>query len=447
METQQQDTAPILKAAWTKFGQLDAAAGKRSNLHENLRRWIAIFGVLSTFLAIVTSIYPDNFPAVGGFLLKLLLIISPITASALAAYASEFFRSGDWLITRAGAEEILKEVYKYRTILQKSSDRRAWLEKRLNQIQRSVYRGMNGELVMDAYKGELPPSSRFNPKDPNSDRGFKDMTGEEYFQHRLQDQLNWHVRKVNQKQAERMRLKILILISGAAGAFLAALGAAFEGGINLWVALTASLTTTFIGWQELRGLDLVVRNYSKVIMELNILSDHWLNLEQEERTQTEFYKMVENTEDVLWSRNVEYIKAMQEALKESSLDEEAELINRVIQEQRDSDRRLRKSIQDAIVNEAAATMEEADEALSAEINEVVGSLAEEAASDVVQAEFAAMKDAVRETLENVAERMGFSHALEALRNEFDGVEISGNTPSSVLNNLMSRYPKTTDAKG
>jgi hypothetical protein len=244
-----------------------------------------------------------------------------------------------------------------------------------------------------------------------------------------------------------MRLKILILISGAAGAFLAALGAAFEGGINLWVALTASLTTTFIGWQELRGLDLVVRNYSKVIMELNILSDHWLNLEQEERTQTEFYKMVENTEDVLWSRNVEYIKAMQEALKESSLDEEAELINRVIQEQRDSDRRLRKSIQDAIVNEAAATMEEADEALSAEINEVVGSLAEEAASDVVQAEFAAMKDAVRETLENVAERMGFSHALEALRNEFDGVEISGNTPSSVLNNLMSRYPKTTDAKG
>ena len=72
-------------------------------------------------------------------------------------------------------------------------------------------------------------------------------------------------------------------------------------------------------------------------MELNILFDHWKNLEGEERNQTEFYKMVHSTEDILWGQNVEYIKAMQEALRESDLEEEASLVNRVIKEQRDSD--------------------------------------------------------------------------------------------------------------
>ncbi|MBK9210166.1 MAG: hypothetical protein IPL71_18470 [Anaerolineales bacterium] len=92
--------------------------------------------------------------------------------------------------------------------------------------------------------------------------------------------------------------------------------AALGSGFTLWVALAASLTTTLIGWQELRNLDLVVRNYSKLIMELDILASHWLNLEEDERTQTEFYKMVNGTEEILWSQNVEYIKSMQEALKE-----------------------------------------------------------------------------------------------------------------------------------
>ena len=443
METQHQETAPILKVAWTKFGQLDAISGKRSKSHERTRRWIAIFGILSTLFAILTALYPADFSAVGRFILKLLLIASPIMASGLAAYVNKSFSSGDWLVTRAGAEEVLKEVYKFRTSLKNTPTRRAWLETRLNEIQRSVYRGMNGELVMEAYTGALPPPSRFNPKDPTCDTGFHDLTGEEYFKYRLKDQLTWHEKKVIQKQKERIRLQLIILGSGAAGALFAALG----GGFTLWVALAASLTTTLIGWQELRNLDLVVRNYSKVIMELDILSGHWLNLEESERTQTEFYKMVNNTEEILWSRNAEYIKAMQEALKESDLEEEASLINRVIQEQRDSDRRFKKSMEDAIVYQTTTSMEETEETLSEKFKEALGSLAEEASSDVVQAELAAMRDAIQEIGEDLAARMGFSSSLQAIANEFDGVDIGRDTPRSVLNDFISRYPKTNEVNG
>jgi hypothetical protein len=443
METTPQQIPPILQVAWTEYGQLETVAGRRALAHTKLRKWIAAFGVLATLFAILSEKYPASFPALGALGLKFLLIASPIMASALAAYASKFFASGDWLITRAGSEEILKEIYNYRTILKNSPTRRAYLEKRLNEIQRTVFRGMNGELIMEDYKGIIPPPPRFNASDPNCDPGFHDLSGDEYFKYRLMDQLTWHVKKVNIKQNNRIRLQMLILGSGVAGAILAAFG----GELTLWVALAASLTTTFIGWQELLNLDLVVRNYSQVIVELRIISDHWQNLEEGERTQTEFNKMVRATEDVLWSRNVEYIKAMQEALKESDLQEEAGLINRVIQEQRDSDERLKTAMTDAIVEQATISMDEAEKNITETFKEVLGSLAEEASSELVQAELASMQNAIEEAMENIAERMGLSSSLKNIETEFQGVEISGNTPMSVLNDLLSRYPKTPEVKG
>jgi hypothetical protein len=441
MENQPQQTVPVLEIAWKKFGQFDIVAGKRSAAYVNLRKWIAFLGVLAVLFAILTTIYPKEFPAVGRLVLQVLLIASPLLASVLAAYASKFYASGDWLITRAGAEEVLKEIYYYRTILQNTKTRRSWLEKRVQEIQRSVYRGMNGELIMDSYEGAVPPPPRF--QNPDSDPGFHDLSGDEYCKYRLQDQLNWHIKKVNEKQKDRVNMQVLILAAGAAGALLAALG----GGYTWWVALTASLTTTFIGWQELRNLDLVVRNYSKVRLELSIISDHWKSLDPEERTQSEFFKMVHATEEVLWSRNVEYIKAMQEALKEASLEEEANLINRVIQEQRDSDRRLKHSMEDAIVEQAGESMHETEEALRDKFKDALGSLAEEASSDLVQAELASMRDAIQETLNDIAERFGMLSSIKAVEEEFSNVEIGRDTPPSVLNTMISRYPKTAEAKG
>lgn len=443
METQTQQVTPILQVAWMRFAQLDAAASKRSKSHLRLRRWIASLGVLATLFAILTEMYPSNFPLLGGLMLKILLIASPIMASILAAFVSKFFSTGDWLVARAGSEEILKEIYAYRTILQKAPTRRAWLEKRLAEIQRSVYSGMNGELVLEPYKGILPPSPRFSPQYPDSDPGFNDLTGDEYFIYRLKNQLDWHTKEVNRRQKERTRLQWLILFSGGMGAFLAGIG----GSLSLWVALAAAFSSAFIGWQELRSLDSVVRNYSKVIMELNILFDHWKNLEGEEQNQTEFYKTVRSTEDILWGQNVEYIKAMQEALRDSDLEEEASLVNRVIKEQRESDHRMKQEITDQVVDFAKETMVKAEDVVTETVKSALGNLAEEASSDLIQAELAAMQAAAQNVLEEIAEFIGMSSHLKAIEEEFKDVELGADTPMSVLNDYLSRFPKTAEAKG
>ncbi|MBK8784409.1 MAG: SLATT domain-containing protein [Anaerolineales bacterium] len=422
---------PILEIAWTRFAQLDAISSKRTKTHLRMRRLIATLGVLATLFAILSQGIPLE-SGLLGVVVRGLLILLPVLASGFAAYASAFYSNGDWLVSRAGAEEILKEIYAYRTILQNSSNRRAWLEKRLVEIQRSVYRGMNGELTMDAYKGQLPP--HYNPENPASDWGFHDITGDEYFRFRLEQQLNWHSDRVVKRQNERKRLQALILISGGVGVFLAAI-------LPLWVALSASFTAAFIGWQELRNLDAVVRNYSKVRMELGILYDHWKSLDESEKTETEFFTMVKSTENILWSQNVEYIKAMQEALKESDLDEEAGLINRVIKEARESDERLKQSMEDAVVDFTRERLGESEETLTETFVTALNSLAEEASSDLVQAELAAMQKSIMEHFG------GLKSTLAEIAEEFAGVEIGSNTPPAVLNSLLTRYPKTQDPKG
>jgi len=438
MEESTPQISPILTVAWSRLAQFDFEAIRRNRTQLLLRRWIAIFGVLATVFAILTETYPATFPVLGSISLKVLLILSPLLASALAAYVNKFFSRGDWLVMRAGSEEIKREIYTFRTILQKSPKKRKWLEKRLVDIQRQVYRSLGGEMVMMPFKGTIPPN--YDPENPYSDPGFNDLTGDEYINYRVIDQLDWHTGRINRRQGERTRLQRFILFAGVAGALLAALG----GGFSLWVALTASLATALIGWQELRNLDAAVRNFSKVIMELTVIHDHWKNLEPEERSNREFYRMVRATEEILWTQNVEYIKAMQEALSSAEL-EETELIDEVLRRSVDQDKGFKDTLKESIVSQTTVTVTESQEILTETFQEALGTLAEEASSEIVQQELAAMGQAVTEAVTVRVSQLTAS--LEGIAAEFAGVEINRDTPPETLNAILKRFPKSGDIKG
>ena len=326
--------------------------------------------------------------------------------------------------------------------MQKKKSRRTYLEKRINEIQRQLYQGLGGELAFKPYEGPIPPY--YNPDYPDSDPGFPDLNGDEYFRYRLEDQLRWHHKKVNEYKRERGVLTFLVLAAGGLGTFFAAWG----GVLGLWVAFTASITAALLGWQELRNLDSVIKNYSKVILELTILYDHWHNLEAEERTTAEFYKMVRGCEDVLWAQNVEYIKAMQEALKDSSLEEEASLVNRVIKESVESEARMKQEMRDSVVDLTRETLEDTEDMVDETFKAALGSLAEEASSELVQQELEAMSKAAVEMVEGVVEKASaFTSSLADIAKEYAHVDIGRDTSKEELNEILSRFPKTEDVKG
>ena len=445
MENETENRLPILELAWTRYAHFDAMAGERSKNHMKFRKWIAILGVLATLFAVLTQIY-STLPSFFGreileLVLKIVFIATPITASGLAAFTNWFFGKGDWLVMRAGAEEVLKEIFIFRTILQKSPERRAWLEKRLADIQRNVHKGLGGEMPLKPYNGPIPPYD--DPDDPTDDSGFADLTGEQYFTFRVESQLRWHMKKVNQVQNERVRLQIYIILFGALGALLAAFG----GPLTLGVALTASIVAALVGWQELRNLDAIIKNYSKVQLELLVIYDHWNNLTPEERTDAEFYKMVRSTEDLLWSQNVEYIKSMQEALK--SVDEdEAELVNQLIKKSVEEDKRLKQEMRDTVLEGTSEAMRTTTDSLAETYRETFGSLAEEAASPLVQAELEAMQKAAAETVENIVEGASrFKSRLAEIAEKYKDIEVGKETPATVLHEMISLYPPTEEVKG
>lgn len=443
METETPKNTPILEIAWTRYANLDLAADKRTKGFYDIRKWIIYLGVLATFFAILTqSLFPNGGGGIPGIILKVVFIATPVLASVFAAFATKFYSNGSWLIYRAGSEEIKKEIYLYRTILQKKKERRDYLEKRLGQIQKQLYRSLSGEFAFEGYNGPLP--SNYRPGDPNSDPGFHDLTGDDYFKYRLEHQLAWHNNKVNQRKAERRRMTIFILTTGALGSVLAV----FPTAVSLWVALTASITAALIGWQELRNVDEIIKNYSKVVMELTLLYDHWQNLEPEERSDAEFYKMVHTCENVLWSQNVEYVQSMQEALKEASLNKEASLIDNVIKESVESAEHSQQMMRDNIVDFTREKLQETEAQVEETFKTALRSLAEEASSEVVQKELEAMSKAATEFVGNVVERASnLTSSLADIAKEFAHIDIGRDTSKEELNAILARYPKTNDVKG
>jgi len=442
MEYAPPKSTPILQIAWARFSELDVNALARTKSHLNKRIWIALLGVLASLFAILSQYFNPEKNGIIGWVFYFLLVATPLLASGMAAFTKAFYASGDWLTMRAGAEEILKEIYFFRTILKNRPDRRSYLEKRLTEIQRQVYKAMGGELVVKPYDGPVP--TRYYPDDPSSDPGWDDLNGDDYFRFRVENQLAWHRKKINQFQGERIKMQVMILASGGAGALLAALG----GQLGIWVAFTASLTAAFLGWQELRNIDAIIKNYSKVVVELSVVYDHWLNLEPEERTEDEFFRMVRGTEEVIWAQNIEYIKSQQEALKEADLDDEASLINRVVKESVDSAKRTKKAMEDSIVDQTRETLEETEEKVEETIKAALGSLAEEASSELVQQELEAMSKAVIEMAENAMERASsLKSSLSNIAKEFAHIDIGRDTSKEELNAILARYPISKDVKG
>ena len=327
----------VLKTAWHRYAQLDANAIKSQRQFMRLKRVTAYLGVLAVLFAILVDHYSPSVPSWGQLILRILLILTPILTSIIAAFANKFQQGQRYLASRAAAEEILKEIYTYRTVLKNAKNRNKWLSDRLAAILRKLYRAVGGELILEPYNGDLPPYH--DPSKEYSDPGFTDLSGQEYITCRLEDQLAWHIKKILVLQRDRKRIQWLILIFGGVGSFLAAWG----GPLVLWVAFTSAIASTLIGWEELRGLDLKVANYSQVVLKLNIIRDQWLMLSEDERTSAEANKIVRQTENVLWNQNTEFVNAMRKAFADSEGDED-EFIQHALEKAQESTEQIQKKL-------------------------------------------------------------------------------------------------------
>jgi len=102
-------------------------------------------------------------------------------------------------------------------------------------------------------------------------------------------------------------------------------------------------------------------------------------------------------------------------------------------------------MEDAVVEMTRDRLREGEEELSDTFEEALTTLAEEASSEIVQAELAAMREAIQNFVENA--RKDLSSSLEEIAEDYKDINVGTDTPRDVLNNLLARYPKTSEVKG
>ena len=308
----------ILLRAWKRFALYDLNAARHQNDYRILRSWPLILGVVSTAAVLLqqqlssAEIFPE-----GHFwyqILRIFIILVPIVAALFLA-AERLFKSGNkWLMLRFYAEGIKGDIYSYRVLSAlnplgetRLPDEPNELAERLTDFSRRLMRTEANESALRPYTGPNPPAMFAAEA---RDDGFSPLTPQEYLRIRIDDQLNYYIKKTNKLEKQLRPRQWWILIFGAAGALLAALGGYFQ----LWLPLTVSLVSAITAYLEYQQVEQSLVKYNGAMTSLNNISDRWKAIQERgPLTNPQIISMVEEVERQLQSEFQGWVQQMQVA--------------------------------------------------------------------------------------------------------------------------------------
>ena len=309
----------VLFQAWETFANYDLNASRQQKRFDKLQQSLIALGVFSVALVVIQQMFA---PRVGNDLKPVslkdgghwwwavyyLLILIPIVLTILITAANRFKQGNKWLLLRAGAESIKREIYRYRTrSLTYATNPEQQLAKAVEEITRRTMRtdvNLSGIVQYDKEKGFPPYMGGLN-----GDDGFTRLSPDRYVEVRLADQLNFFQRKTVRLERQLRRLYWLTFIIGGIGTFLAAIGQ------QAWVALTTSLVAacgTYLGYRQTEH---TLMKYNQTATDLSNVKAWWDALSSQDQANTKNIELlVDHTEQVLQSELDGWVQQMQNAL-------------------------------------------------------------------------------------------------------------------------------------
>lgn len=249
--------------------------------------------------------------------LQWVIVAIPVIVTILIAVLDRFNNGQKWIGLRSNAEKLKSEIFCYRTqsgIYHAAhcleNNRETKLAEKVQCINDHLMQTEVNLSALIPYEGPLPPpySTAVN------DDGVMLLSPERYLNVRLEDQLNYYVKKTAQLEAQWSRLQWGIYILGGVGTLLAARG------LELWIALTTGLVgamTAYLAYQQVEDR---LKKYNRASISLSNISNWWSALPTSEQAKQEnIDQLVFETEQALGSEFNEWVQKMQEtvtALKE-----------------------------------------------------------------------------------------------------------------------------------
>ncbi|WP_257461481.1 DUF4231 domain-containing protein [Archangium lipolyticum] len=306
----------ILKLAWQRFALYDANSTRQQRIFRRLQFWSLTLGFLGTFIALLDTQLIllrliEEKGRVDG-LLRMLIVLLAAAVTVLVAASSQFKAGTRWILLRAHAEALKKEIFRYRCRIGQRSEPRSGrfscesrLASRMKSISRQLLQTEANLSAPRTYRGPLPPPGSLAP----GDDGFSWLTPFRYVRYRLDDQLGYYRRKIDRLDRSAHRMQWLTILASGTGTVLAAMGA------ELWVALTTSLVTSVTAWLGYQQAESRLMKYHQSTTDLDNIKAWWsaLSLEEQGRRRN-FENLIDSTEFVLQAELTGWVQEMRDTL-------------------------------------------------------------------------------------------------------------------------------------
>jgi hypothetical protein len=318
--TQSPPPSLSLKYAWKVFAQYDENAKLHQKDFNWLQKWIMALGVIATVLVLSKSQFSSFFQSgtIQDGAISLIIIIVPISISILVAARNQFKFGNKWVLLRGGAEAIKREIYSYRTNSLNYSEKQigtltrdqvlnAKIEAITKQLLQSEVNLSAIQPYIESDKKPIPPKMYGASV---HDKGYVDLTPDDYIKFRIGDQINYYDQRIAQLDLRLRIFQWLIYIMGGIGTFLAA------ERHELWVALTVALVGLFTTFLEYRQIQNTIMQYNQARTNLENLQNWWIALPEADRMKEKgnIDKLVDTAETILNSELTGWVQQMQGAM-------------------------------------------------------------------------------------------------------------------------------------
>ena len=299
----------VLRLAWETFAALDRAAGAQQNDFGKMQGWILGLGVVVVAMSVTHSVGQAQ---AWGWVdsLRYGLIVAPISVSALIAVSNRFSPGKRWVLLRAAAEALKREIYRYRvrpTQALADGTHEKQLQKAMEDITRRLARTEVNSMANPLYDGPIPPPKAV----AEGDDGLSLLGTERYVRLRLGDQLAYYGNTTTRLARQANGWQMVAIVVGALGTLLAALG----GDWVSWVALTSALASAAMAYVGYKQFETTLTSYNQTAADLKNLLGWWTALLPDERADPDnVAKLVTTTEQVLADEQDGWAQSMTNAL-------------------------------------------------------------------------------------------------------------------------------------
>ncbi len=311
-----------LRLAWERFAALDAVSSRQQKSFNLTQLVMLTLGVSATSLAIAQQIWFGTASPARSVIHYVLLAL-PVLLSILIAATNRFKTGNKWMLTRAAAEAIKREIFRYRVRAGQYRDppgREGVLAQRIEDVTRRLMRTEANAAAVPRYAGRIPPPMFAADAE---DDGFSALTADRYVDIRIRDQLDYFRRRIIQLERKGKRLQLLILMIGGAATILAAVDQ------EILIPVATAIVTAITIYLGYRQVDTTVTTYNQTATDLENLRGWWVALSPTEQTDPQkLDKLVEHTEKVLQAELDGWIQRMQDALADLRKEQEEQQRNR-----------------------------------------------------------------------------------------------------------------------